>query len=91
MTTPQFVEMSIVGLRSPRLVNVNGIKAVSPSREGQRVEVELWGSEEEPWLRVLVEGSYEDWCARLGVRRASQVDGQELKEAVSRFGQGVQR
>jgi len=67
--TPQFVEMDVVGWGGMRLVNVNGIKAVSPSREGQRVEVELWGSEEEPWLRVLVEGSYEDWAERLGAAR----------------------
>jgi hypothetical protein len=36
---------------------------------------------------MLVEGSYEDWCERLGVRREAEVDGQELAEAVSRYEQ----
>jgi hypothetical protein len=86
MTTPMFVEMSIVGLRSPRLVNVSDIRSVGRTPDNQHVDVEIRGIDGEGLLE-LVEGSYEDWCERLGVRRASEVDGQELAAAASRYEQ----
>jgi hypothetical protein len=85
-TAPQFVEVIVADdLGAPtQLVAVSDIKRVYPGGDGVHMQV-LTGDGDRLWW--LVEGSYEKWRARLGVRRASEVDGRELAEAVSRYEQ----